>query len=78
MTNAGKRFTRFTNIHKTSNACGSSFGRYIKWLNERSTMYVKNFNFLFKLMFLRKNGRIEKNRNSFAAATAEKQTPLID
>ena len=25
------------------------------------TMYVKNFNCLFKSMFLRKNGRTEKN-----------------
>ena len=41
-------------------------------------MYVKNFNFLFKSMFLRKNGRIEKNWNSFAAAPPEKQAPLID
>ena len=30
-------------------------------------------------MFLRKNGRIEKNSNSFAAAHPEKQAPpLID
>ena len=38
-------------------------------------MYVKNFNFLFKSIFLRKNGRIEKNWNSFAAAFLEKQAP---
>ena len=44
-------------------------------INEWYTMYVKNFNFLFKSMFLRKNGRIEKNWNSFAAATPEKQAP---
>ena len=37
------------------------------------TMYVKNFNCLFKSMFLRKNGRTEKNWNSFAAAPSEKQ-----
>ena len=56
-----------------SNVSVSSFGKYIKWLNEWYTMYVKNFNFLFKLMFLRKTGRIEKNWNSFAAAPPEKQ-----
>ena len=42
------------------------------------TMYVKNFNFLFKSMFLRKNCRTEKNWNSFAASPPEKQTPVID
>ena len=78
MANVGKRFTRFTNIHKMSNACACSFGRYIKWLNEWYTMYEKNFNFLFKSMFLRKNGRIEKNWNSFAKALPEKQATLID
>ena len=52
---------RFTDIHNMSNACASSFGRYIQWLDELYTMYEKNFNFLFKSMFLRKNGRIEKN-----------------
>ena len=41
-------------------------------------MYEKNFNFLFKSMFLRKNGRIEKNWNSFAKALPEKQATLID
>ena len=41
-------------------------------------MHVKNFNFLFKSMFLRKNCQIEKNWNSFAAAPLEKQSPLID
>ena len=29
-------------------------------------------------IFLRKDGRIEKNRNSFAAAPSETQVPLID
>ena len=77
MTNVGKRFARYTNIHKMSNACASSFVRYIKWLNEWYRMYVKNFNFLFKSKFLRKNSRIEKNWNSFAAATPEKQAPLL-
>ena len=75
MTNMSKRYTRFINIHKMSNACVSSFCRYIKWLNEWYTMYVKNSNFLFKSMFLRKNGRTEKNWNSFAAAPSEKQAP---
>ena len=41
-------------------------------------MYVKNFNFLFKLMFLKKNDRIEKNWNSFASVPLQKQAPLID
>ena len=76
MTNVGKRFTRFTNVHKMSNACASSSGRYIKSLNEWFTMYVKNFNFLFKSTFLRKNGRTEKYWNSFAVAPPEKQAPL--
>ena len=40
-------------------------------------MYVKNFNFLFKSMFLRKIGQIEKNWNSFAAAPPEKQAPSL-
>ena len=74
MNNYGKRFTRFTNIHKMSNACASSFGRYIKLLNEWYTIYVTNFNFLFKSMFLRRNGRIEKNlkliRNSSPRKTS--------
>ena len=30
MTNIGKRFSRFKNIHKMSNASASSFGNYIK------------------------------------------------
>ena len=60
MTNMGKRFARFLNILKMSNAYASSFGRYIKWLNEWYTMSVKNFHFLFKSMFLKNNGRIEK------------------
>ena len=77
MTNVGKRLTRFTNIYKMSNACASSFGRYIKWLNEWYTMYVKNFNFLFKSMFLRKTGQTETNWKSFAAAPPEKQAPLL-
>ena len=38
-------------------------------------MYVKNLNFLFKSMLLRKNGRIENIWNSFAAAAPEKQAP---
>ena len=67
---------RFTDIHNMSNACASSFGRYIKWLNELYTMYEKNFDFLFKSMFLRKNGRIERNWNSFAEAPLEKQALL--
>ena len=70
MTNVGKRFTRVINIHKMCNAFASSFGRYIKWLNEWYTMH--------KSMFLRKNDRIEKNWNSFAAASSEKQAPLSD
>ena len=78
MTNVSKRFTRFTNIHKMGNASVSSFGRYIKWLNERHTMYVNNFNILFKSMLLKKNGQIEKNWNLFAAAPPQKQAPLID
>ena len=41
-------------------------------------MYVNNFNILFKSMLLRKNGRIEKNWNLFAAAHPQKQAPLID
>ena len=41
-------------------------------------MHLKNFNFLFKSMFLRKNDRIEKNWNSFTAASSEKQAPLSD
>ena len=41
-------------------------------------MGVKNFNFLFKSIFLRKNGRIERNLNPFGAAPPEKQTLLID
>ena len=41
-------------------------------------MGVKNFNFLFKSMFLRKNGRIEINLNPFAAAPPEKQNLFID
>ena len=42
-------------------------------------MYEKNFNFLFKSMFfLRKNGRIEWNLNSFVEAPPEKQALLID
>ena len=41
-------------------------------------MYMKNFNFLFKSMFLRKNSRIKKNRNSFVAAPPEKGAPVID
>ena len=41
-------------------------------------MYDKNFNVLFKSMFLRKNGRIEKKKNPYAEAPPEKQTPLID
>ena len=45
-----------------------------KHLNKRYTMYVKNFNF-FKSMCLRKNSRIAKKRNSFAAASPEKQAP---
>ena len=73
MTNVGKRFTRFTNIYKMRNACASSFGRYIKWLNQWYTMHVKNFNFLLKS--IRKNGWIKKNWNSFAAAPSEKQAP---
>ena len=32
-----------TNIQKTSNACLSSFGRCIKWLNEWYTIYGKRF-----------------------------------
>ena len=47
-----------------------------KHLNKRYTMYVKNFNFFFKSMFLRKNSRIEK-KNSFAAASPEKQPPTL-
>ena len=38
-------------------------------------MYVKNFNFLLKSMFLRKNGLVEKNWNSSAAAPLETQAP---
>ena len=41
-------------------------------------MYEKNINFLFKSMFLRKNGRIEQCWNLFVAASAEKQALLID
>ena len=41
-------------------------------------MYDKKFNFLFKSMFLRKNGRIEWNLNSFVEAPPEKQALLID
>ena len=55
----------------------SSFGRYIKWLTQWYTMYVKSFYFLFKLMFLRKNCRIEKNWNSFAAAPQEKKNKIL-
>ena len=55
----------------------SSFGRYIKWLTQWYTMYVKSFYFLFKLMFLRKNCRIEKNWNSFAAAPQEKKKKIL-
>ena len=58
-----------------SNACASSFGWYIKWLNEWHAMYVKTFNFLLKSMFLRKTGRIEKNWNLFAAAPPRKTSP---
>ena len=78
MPNFGKWFRRFTNIYKMSNAYASSFGRYIKWLNKWYTIYEKNVNFLFKLTFLRKSGRIEKNWNSFAEASPEKQTLLIN
>ena len=78
MTNVGKRLTRFTNIYKMSTSCASGFDRYIKWLNEWYTMYVTNFNFLFKSTFLRKTGQTETNWNSFAAAPPEKQTPFID
>ena len=78
MTNVGKTFTRFTNILKMGNACASSFGRYRKSLNEWYTMYVKNFNFLFKSMFLRKNDRIEKNWNSFATAPQKNNPPLLN
>ena len=39
-------------------------------------MYVKNFQILFKFMFSRKNGGIEKYSNSFAAAPSEKIPPL--
>ena len=38
-------------------------------------MYVKKFYVLIKLMFLRKNGGIEKNWNSFEAAPPEKNKP---
>ena len=76
MINVG-RFTRFTKIHKMmNNAFASSFGNYIKWLNKWYTMYVKTFNFLYKLMFLTKNGWTENNWNSFAAASLEKQAPI--
>ena len=36
-------------------------------------MYVKNFNFLLKSMFLRKNILVEKKWNSSAAAPLETQ-----
>ena len=42
-------------------------------------MHVKNFNFLFKSMFLRKTGQIETNWNSFAVVPPEKQAlPITD
>ena len=75
MTNVG-RFTRFTKIHKMKNAFASSFGNYIEWLNKWYTMHLKTFNFLYKLMLLTKNGWIENNWNSFAAASLEKQAPI--
>ena len=64
----------YTNIHKKSNVCADSFGRYIKWLIYY-TMYEKCFYFWFKFMFLRKNGISEKNWNSFPLASRKKNKP---
>ena len=43
-----------------------------KHLNKRYTMYVKTFNFFIKINVFKKNSRIEKKRDSFAAASPEK------
>ena len=75
MTSVGKRFTTFTNIYKMSNACASSSCRYKKSLNEWYTMYVKNFNFLFKSMFLRKNGQTEKEIKLNFSSSLRKTSP---
>ena len=63
VTNVGRRRlvkSSLQNIHKMSDACTNSFGRYIK----RCTMYEK-CSYFFKLQFLRKNGVSEKMEGHF-------------
>ena len=75
----GKRFTRFRNIHKMSNACTSSFGRYIHKIIKRMIHNVcEKFQFFIWINVFKKNGRAEKNWNLFAVTPSEKQAPLIE
>ena len=67
----------FINIHKKSNVCADSFGRYIKWWIYY-TMYEKCFYFWFKFMFLRKNGISEKKLKLISPSLPKKkQAPRI-
>ena len=62
MTNVGKsRLVKviFTNIHKISDACADSFGRYIM-----IAQCMRNVLLFIKFRFLRKNGVYEKIKAS--------------
>ena len=66
----------YKNIHRMSNACASSFGRYIKWLLY-CAVYEKTFYFLFKLVFLRKKVDLKKIEAHFPKPPLEKTNFLL-